>query len=185
MLMMPHFKEIQQKVRDGGLHMDDGWKQMQMLVKEYNVTPFTRTRGLFIRIPVFICFLLALSNMEEKVPSFKSGGVYWFLDLSTPATLYVFPLLTALTFWMIVEVKIKQNPKGTRIVQNSLRGFAVLYFPLIMGLPKAILCYLITFHISGLAFYLGVKLSKVKKFLGSSETSQKIRSQVKTSKENK
>lgn len=42
--------------------------------------------------------------MAEKVPSFKSGGAYWFVDLSSPDTLYIFPLLTALTFLATVEV---------------------------------------------------------------------------------
>lgn len=42
--------------------------------------------------------------MAEKVPSFKNGGMLWFTDLSTPDSLYVLPVLTALTFWIMVEV---------------------------------------------------------------------------------
>jgi len=44
--------------------------------------------------------------MAEKVPSFKHGGAYWFTDLSTPDTLYVLPVLTALSFLITVEVSI-------------------------------------------------------------------------------
>jgi membrane protein insertase Oxa1/YidC/SpoIIIJ len=42
--------------------------------------------------------------MAEKMPSFKSGGAYWFVDLTTPDGLYIFPVLTALTFLLTVEV---------------------------------------------------------------------------------
>lgn len=42
--------------------------------------------------------------MAEKVPSFKHGGASWFIDLSTPDALYVFPVLTALSFLITVEV---------------------------------------------------------------------------------
>lgn len=42
--------------------------------------------------------------MAEKVPSFKGGGAYWFVDLTTPDSLYILPALTALTFLVTVEV---------------------------------------------------------------------------------
>lgn len=45
-----------------------------------------------------------ISNMAEKVPSFKTGGAYWFLDLTTPDAMYVFPVLAAMTFLLTVEV---------------------------------------------------------------------------------
>lgn len=44
--------------------------------------------------------------MAEKVPSFKTGGAYWFVDLTTPDALYIFPVLTALTFLITVEVNV-------------------------------------------------------------------------------
>lgn len=46
--------------------------------------------------------------MAEKMPSFKNGGAYWFVDLTTPDTMYIFPVLTALTFWITVEVDIRK-----------------------------------------------------------------------------
>lgn len=42
--------------------------------------------------------------MAEKMPSFKHGGAYWFTDLSTPDHLYIFPVLTAMSFLITVEV---------------------------------------------------------------------------------
>ena len=56
--------------------------------------------------------------MTEKVPSFKSGGAYWFYDLTTPDSLYILPILTGLTFWITVEV-------GPPIVKLSKEHFLV------------------------------------------------------------
>ena len=45
-----------------------------------------------------------IRNMAEKVPSFKTGGTLWFTDLTTADTTYILPLLTAITFIIMVEV---------------------------------------------------------------------------------
>lgn len=42
--------------------------------------------------------------MAEKVPSFQSGGALWFTDLTTPDSMLILPILTAMTFWITVEV---------------------------------------------------------------------------------
>jgi len=42
--------------------------------------------------------------MAEKMPSFKHGGAFWFTDLTTPDASYIFPVLTALSFLVVVEV---------------------------------------------------------------------------------
>ncbi|XP_065878233.1 mitochondrial inner membrane protein OXA1-like [Euphorbia lathyris] len=168
-LMRPRLEEIQQKIKDGGLDMYDGNKQMQMLFKEYGVTPFTPMKGLFIQGPIFISFFLAVSNMAEKVPSFKTGGAYWFLDLSTPDTLYILPVLTALTFWITVEYNMQEGLEGNPIagtMKNVSRGLAVLTVPLTIGFPKAIFCYWVTSNIFSLAYGMALKVPGVKKFLG-------------------
>lgn len=49
---------------------------------------------------------MQISNMAEKVPSFKNGGAFWFTDLSIPDARYILPVLTAMTFLITVEVGI-------------------------------------------------------------------------------
>lgn len=48
--------------------------------------------------------VLQITNMVLKVPSFKEGGAFWFIDLTTPDPLYRLPILTALSFLITVEV---------------------------------------------------------------------------------
>jgi membrane protein insertase Oxa1/YidC/SpoIIIJ len=42
--------------------------------------------------------------MVEKVPSMQGGGTLWFTDLTTPDSLYIFPVLTGLTYLAKEEV---------------------------------------------------------------------------------
>lgn len=49
---------------------------------------------------------MQIRNMAEKVPSFHTGGALWFVDLTTPDSFFVLPILTSLTFWILVEVSL-------------------------------------------------------------------------------
>ncbi|RZC03672.1 Mitochondrial inner membrane protein OXA1 isoform B [Glycine soja] len=163
-LMRPHLEEIKQQME--GLTMDPvavakGQQQMKKLFKEYGVSPFTPLKGLFIQGPIFVSFFLAITNMAEKVPSFKHGGASWFIDLSTPDALYIFPALTALSFLITVECNMQEGMEGNPVagtMKNVSRGLAVLTVPFTMGFPKAIFCYWVTSNLFSLVYGLGKAL---------------------------
>ncbi|CAJ1936404.1 unnamed protein product [Sphenostylis stenocarpa] len=160
-LMRPRLEEIKQQM--DGMAMDPvavakGQAQMKKLFNEYGVSPFTPLKGLFIQGPIFVSFFLAISNMAEKVPSFKHGGAFWFTDLSTPDALYVFPVLTALSFLVTVECNMQEGMEGNPVagtMKNLSRGLAVLTVPFTMGFPKAIFCYWVTSNLFSLVYGLG------------------------------
>ncbi|KAM3711870.1 hypothetical protein ACB098_01G141500 [Castanea mollissima] len=171
-LLRPHLEEIKQEMQDKAMDPNaiaDGQQRMQKLFKEYGVNPFTPLKGLFIQGPVFISFFMAITNMAEKVPSFKTGGAYWFLDLTTPDALYIFPVLTALSFLITVECNMQEGMEGNPVagtMKNVSRGLAVLTVPFTMSFPKAIFCYWITSNLFSLSYGLVLKYPGVKKFLG-------------------
>ncbi|KAJ0049215.1 hypothetical protein Pint_14987 [Pistacia integerrima] len=171
-LLRPHLDEIKQQMQDKGMDPEsvaEGQKQMQKLFREYGVTPFTPLKGLFINAPIFMSFFFAISNMAEKVPSFKTGGAFWFTDLSSPDEFYIFPILCGLTFLITVECNTQDGMEGNPtagIVKNVSRGFAALSVPLTMGFPQAIFCYWITSNLFSLVYGLVLKAPGVKKFLG-------------------
>ncbi|RID49710.1 hypothetical protein BRARA_H00490 [Brassica rapa] len=78
----------------------------------HGVTSFTPLKGLIIQGPIFISFFFAIRNMAEKVPSFKTGGTLWFTDLTTADTTYILPLLTAITFIIMVESNMQEGMEG-------------------------------------------------------------------------
>nr|KJB19000.1 hypothetical protein B456_003G080300 [Gossypium raimondii] len=160
-LLRPRLEEIKERMQRTGMDpqaVAEGQNEMQKLFKEYGVTPFTPLKGFFIQMPIFISFFLGISNMAEKMPSFKSGGAFWFIDLSTPDGLCIFPVLTALTFWITVECNMLEGTEGnpsSGTTKNVARVFAALSVPLTMNFSKAIFCYWITSNVFSLAYGLG------------------------------
>ncbi|XP_020232001.1 mitochondrial inner membrane protein OXA1 isoform X2 [Cajanus cajan] len=107
--------------------------------------------------------------MAEKVPSFKHGGASWFIDQATPDALYIFPVLTALSFLITVECNMQEGMEGNPVagtVKNVSRGLAVLTVPFTMGFPKAIFCYWVTSNLFSRMYGLVLKVPGVKKTSG-------------------
>ncbi|KAL0546996.1 hypothetical protein IC582_016916 [Cucumis melo] len=177
-LLRPHLEEVKKEMQEKGMDpraVAEGQQKMKNLFNEFGVSPFTPLKGLFIQGPVFISFFLAVSNMAEKMPSFKNGGAYWFVDLTTPDTMYVFPVLTALTFWITVEYNMQEGMEGNPVagtMKNVMRGLAIATVPLTMHFPKAIFCYWVTSNLFSLAYGAALKVPGVKKALGVPEIPQ-------------
>ncbi|PRQ17431.1 putative membrane insertase OXA1/ALB3/YidC, membrane insertase YidC/Oxa1 [Rosa chinensis] len=171
-LMRPRLEELKQEMEEKGMDLGakiEYQKKIKMLFKEYGCSPLTPLKGLFIQAPVFISFFLAISNMAEKVPSFKDGGAYWFVDLTTPDPMYIFPVLAGLTFLITVECNLQEGMEGNPVaktMKNVSRGMAVLTVPFTMGFPKAVFCYWVTSNLFSLGYGIVIKNPFVKKTLG-------------------
>ncbi|XP_030470154.1 mitochondrial inner membrane protein OXA1 [Syzygium oleosum] len=171
-IIKPRMEEIKAEMDAKGMDpiaVAEGQRKMKQLFNESGVSPFTPLKGLFIQGPIFISFFLAVSNMAEKVPSFKSGGAYWFTDLTTPDTLYIFPVLTGLTFLITVESNTQEGMEGNPMagtMKNVFRAFAVLTVPFTASFPKAIFCYWITTNFFSLLYGLVLKHTNLKKIVG-------------------
>ncbi|KAM3263171.1 mitochondrial inner membrane protein OXA1 [Capsicum annuum] len=171
-LLRPKLEEIKDEMQNKGMApaaVADGQKRMQELMREYGVTPFTPLKGLLIQGPIFVSFFMAIRSMVDNVPSLKTGGAFWFTDLTTPDAMYIFPILTALTFWITVELNAQEGLEGNpaaKTIKNVSRGFAALTVPLTATFPKAIFCYWITSNLFSLSYGLVIKSPAVKKALG-------------------
>ncbi|PIN09208.1 Inner membrane protein translocase involved in respiratory chain assembly [Handroanthus impetiginosus] len=171
-LLRPKLEAINEEMRNKDMSpnaVSEGQAQMKKLFKEYGVTPFSPMKGILISGPIFCSFFFAINNMAEKVPSFKEGGAFWFTDLTTPDSMYIFPVLTALTFWITVELNAQEGLEGNPTagtIKNVSRAFAALTIPLTASFPKAIFCYWITSNLFSLTYGLVIKNPKVKEYLG-------------------
>ncbi|KAF9600381.1 hypothetical protein IFM89_008616 [Coptis chinensis] len=140
--MRPELEEIKDQMQNMASDpkaVAEGQQRMSALFKQHGVTPFTPLKGILISGPIFVSFFLAISNMAEKVPSFKQGGAFWFTDLTTPDALYVFPILTALSFLITVEFNMQEGMEGNpmaRTMKTFSRILGVLTVPFTMSFPK-------------------------------------------------
>ncbi|KAL6641326.1 hypothetical protein ACP70R_019507 [Stipagrostis hirtigluma subsp. patula] len=145
----------------------EGKAKMQALFKKHGVSPFTPMKGLLIQGPVFMSFFFAISNMIEKVPSLKGGGTLWFTDLTTPDSLYIFPVLTALTFLATVELNLQEGMEGNPSagkMKNFSRGMAVLTVPFTMHFAKGLFCYWLTSNLYSLVYGIVIRRPVVRNF---------------------
>ncbi|KAJ6834295.1 mitochondrial inner membrane protein OXA1-like [Iris pallida] len=164
---MEQLKEEMQNSMDPQ-NVQESQKKMKALFKKHGVSPFTPLKGIFIQGPIFISFFFAISNMVEKVPSFKNGGAYWFTDLTTPDPLYALPVLTGLAFLTTVELNMQEGMEGNpmaKTMKNFSRVLALVTIPFTASFPKAIFCYWITSNIFSLGYGLVLKHPPVRKFL--------------------
>lgn len=170
--MRPHLEKIKEEMDMQAMDpvaLKEGQKRMNKLFKEYGVSPFTPLKGIFISGPIFVSFFLAISNMAEKMPSFKHGGAFWFTDLSTPDPLYIFPVLTAMSFLITVELNVQEGMEGNPMaatMKKFSRVLAVLTVPFTMSFPKAIFCYWVTSNLFSLMYGMALRVPGVKKTLG-------------------
>ncbi|XP_050385965.1 mitochondrial inner membrane protein OXA1-like [Argentina anserina] len=170
-LMRPRLEQLKQEMQNMATDPEflrEGQKRMMALFKEYGVTPFSQLQGIIIQGPIFISFFLAIRNMAMKVPSFQNGGALWFTDLTTPDSLVILPILTAMTFWITVEWNMQEGLAGNPVAKTMKtysRILAVIAIPVMMGIPKALFCYWLTSNIFSLTYGLAIKTPKVKQLL--------------------
>ncbi|XP_077212592.1 mitochondrial inner membrane protein OXA1-like [Tasmannia lanceolata] len=170
-LVRPQMEEIKQKMNNSMDPEDyaEGHKQIKKLLNKHGVNPFSPLMGLFIQGPLFVSFYLAISNMAEKVPSFKGGGALWFTDLTTPDALYILPVVTALSFLITVEFNMQDGMEGNPMagtMKKFSRVLAVMMVPFTINFPKAIFCYWVSSNLFSLVYGSVIKRPPVKKFLG-------------------
>ncbi|KAJ6820248.1 putative mitochondrial inner membrane protein OXA1-like [Iris pallida] len=168
--MRPEMEQLKEQMQNSTdpESLLEGRKQMSALFRKHGVNPLTPLKGMFIQGPIFISFFMAISNMVEKVPSFKDGGAYWFTDLTTPDPLYALPVLTGLSFLATVELNMQDGMEGNPMVKtmkNFSRVLAVVTVPFTASFPKAIFCYWITSNMFSLAYGFIIRRPPVRKFL--------------------
>lgn len=175
--LRPEMEELKERLgntMDPAIMMENQ-KKMKDLFKKHGVNPLSPMKGLFIQGPVFISFFMAISNMVEKVPSFKGGGAFWFTDLTTPDPFYALPILTGLTFLATVELNMQEGMEGNPMagtVKKFSRGMAVLTVPFTASFPKAIFCYWITSNLFSLVNGYVLRQKPVRKFFNIPEIVQ-------------
>ncbi|KAL9302992.1 Mitochondrial inner membrane protein OXA1 [Arabidopsis thaliana] len=170
-VLRPQLEELRQEMSTKAQDpeaMAEGQRRMQLLFKEHGVTPFTPLKGLIIQGPIFISFFFAIRNMAEKVPSFKTGGTLWFTDLTTTDTTYILPLLTAVTFLIMVESNMQEGLEGNPVagtMKKFSRIIAFLSIPVLIGIEKALFCYWLTSNLFTLVYGLTLRRPDVRKLL--------------------
>ncbi|XP_010544814.1 PREDICTED: mitochondrial inner membrane protein OXA1-like [Tarenaya hassleriana] len=117
---------------------------------------------------IYISTFLAIRNMAQKMPSFESGGILWFTDLTTPDSFYVLPAVLGVTFWfttMSDDSYQRQQKPGFEAFSLLCWIFTTVAFQAIFSIESAVFCFMISSNIIGYGLDMATKSPKVRKLL--------------------
>jgi YidC/Oxa1 family membrane protein insertase len=108
MRAMQDLKPEMDKIR--AKYQDNRQKQQEELMKLYQerrVNPLGGCLPLLVQMPIFIAIFYVIRSFGETHPSFNTGGILWFQDLSAMDPYYILPVLSAVTMLAASEITSK------------------------------------------------------------------------------
>ncbi|XP_010544823.1 PREDICTED: mitochondrial inner membrane protein OXA1-like [Tarenaya hassleriana] len=117
---------------------------------------------------IYISTFLAIHNMAQKMPSFQSGGILWFTDLTTPDRFYILPVVTGLTFcFATIPLSRQENSAARRSMRLLCWISASVAFQATFSIESAVYCFMISSRVAIHGIDLAmVKSPKVRELLG-------------------
>ena len=124
-------------------YKDDVQKQREEMAKLYQerkVNPLGGCLPVFIQLPIFIVLYYTIRHFDT-LESFRTGGLFWFTDLTQPDHLFILPALYVLTMMASQEITIR----NTAPQQAQLMRFLPLVFGIfLLRFPSGLFVYWIT-----------------------------------------
>lgn len=120
---------------------DDRRKQHEATMELYRkrqVSPLGGLLPVLVQLPVFITMYRVVRGHEESFPSFASGGLLWFADLTRPDPYFVLPLLSASMLVLAGEVSARNVDPRQRWM---MRFLPVAFTALIARFPAGLFVY--------------------------------------------
>jgi len=125
-------------------YKDNRQKQQEELMKLYQerkVNPFGSCFPLLVQMPIFIAMFYVIRTFGDTHPSFTSGGILWFQDLSAHDPYYVLPVLSAVTMLAASEITSKSIDPQQRWM---MRVLPVVFTVFLLNFPAGLFMYWIT-----------------------------------------
>lgn len=119
--------------------------------------------------PVFISFFIALRQMARlPVESMKTGGMFWFSDLTVPDPYLLLPLISVCSMLLVMEIGAEGGVtvEKLRKLKWVFRGMAIITFPIMVKMPAALFMYWIASNSFALSTAILLKFSSIRQALG-------------------
>jgi YidC/Oxa1 family membrane protein insertase len=126
-------------------HKDDPQMLQQEMMKLYRERGANPLGGLpiFVQLPIFLVLYYTIREFD-KLESFRTGGLFWFQDLTVYDPLYILPVLCIATMMVAQEIAMKYTaPEQKRIMR---------FLPLVFGIvltrfPASLFVYWVTSNV--------------------------------------
>ncbi|KAJ8937656.1 hypothetical protein NQ318_003159 [Aromia moschata] len=147
---LPQMQALQLKMteaRQSGNQIDAARysQELMLFMKEKQLNPFKNMLVPLAQMPIFVSFFMALRQMSNvPVDSLRTGGLWWFEDLTLPDQYFLLPIITSLTLFATIELgtdSAKLSSQNMQMMKYVLRGLPLIILPFTFNFPGAILCY--------------------------------------------
>nr|CAD7407403.1 unnamed protein product [Timema cristinae] len=148
---LPQLQILQMKMseaRQSGNQLDAARYSQETVIfmKEKGVNPLKNMLVPLAQAPLFISFFMGLRGMSNvPVESMRTGGLFWFTDLTVPDQYYLLPLITSATLYLTIELGTDSARLGSTNMQTMryvLRALPLCILPFIINFPGAVLLIL-------------------------------------------
>jgi YidC/Oxa1 family membrane protein insertase len=136
--LKPDMDRIRAQYRDNRQRQQE---EIMKLYQEREVNPFGSCFPLVVQMPIFITMFYVIRSFGDTHPSFTSGGILWFQDLSARDPVYILPVLSALTMLAASEITSKHIDPQQRWIMRIL---PVAFTIFLLNFPAGLFMYWIT-----------------------------------------
>jgi YidC/Oxa1 family membrane protein insertase len=117
-------------------------EEMAKLYQERKVNPLGGCLPLVIQLPIFLVLYYTIRHFDT-LESFRTGGLFWFQDLTQPDHLFILPVLYVLTMMASQEITIRNTaPQQAQLMRMMPLVFGA--FLAFSGFPSGLFVYWIT-----------------------------------------
>ncbi|XP_031569385.1 mitochondrial inner membrane protein OXA1L-like [Actinia tenebrosa] len=170
----PQLEEIQSQLRELMNTKDAVGKatatfKLKQLYKDNNCHPIKSIVAPLIQLPLFVSFFIGLRRMANlPVESLQTGGIWWFMDLTTYDPYFVLPILCSFT--MLASIELGGEAGVSNPQMQSMKAFfrvmCIIMIPLTAQFPTAIFTYWITSNIFSLGQVSLLRIKAVREYFG-------------------
>ncbi|BBL80525.1 hypothetical protein RxyAA322_23790 [Rubrobacter xylanophilus] len=146
--LRPEIQRIQRQYRNNPQLRN---QEIMKLYQERNVNPLGGCLPLLVQMPIFIGIFYVIREfggysyggrvVEPSEPTFETGGILWFQDLSQMDPYYLLPILSALTMLAGTEISAKYMEPQQRWIMRIV-PFAITLF--LWNFPAGLFVYWIS-----------------------------------------
>ncbi len=136
--LKPDMDRIRAQYKDNRQRQQE---EIMKLYQERQVNPFGSCFPLLIQMPIFIGMFYVIQSFGDTHPSFTSGGILWFRDLSAYDPFYILPVLSAVTMLAASEITSKHIDPQQRWIMRTL---PVVFTVFLLTFPAGLFMYWIT-----------------------------------------
>ncbi|XP_055989714.1 mitochondrial inner membrane protein OXA1L [Sorex fumeus] len=146
---LPELQKFSNRMREARLTGDHAEfykasSEMMFYQKKHDVKLMRPLILPLTQAPIFISFFIALREMANlPVPSLKTGGLWWFQDLTLSDPTYILPVVVTATMWGVLELGAETGMQSSDIqwMRNFIRVMPLAVLPVTIHFPTAVFVY--------------------------------------------